>query len=192
MVTVNLLHIYDSDDTLMRQTAPFQSWHESDIKQVGVRGGVKGLRRELDKLLYYGWTFGKIVFQTHGSSGGISFAQERLNRDRLLSEFDNRGYEKLFPMVQTRMYFNGCNVADGDRGWSFLETAASIFLKTMGGVSFGHTSVGFAMHPAVSMFLMSGIVYPLVAGKTVHPWGETRYVYVGPGGKFVKREVRQN
>jgi len=188
MPYANLLHIYDADDWVLRQSAPYRAWHESDVKQVGVSGGIKGLVRELDNLLNNKWTFPRVLFYTHGNSGLIAFDKERLTQNEMIKNFANRGYERLFPMVQSQMYFNGCKVADGDAGWNFLETAASIFLKTGGGVAFGHTSKGFAMHPIVIPFT-GPIVFYFVGGKSLHFWGDTRYVFVGPGGNFVKREV---
>ena len=183
----NLVHIYDADDWITRQTAVIYNFRESDVKPVGVRGGIQGLLRELDTLLKQKWVFTRVVFSTHGNAGHIHFKGEPIGVHTLTKEFAHRGYERLFPVVQTRMYFNGCNVADGDKGWNFLEKAAYIFLKTMGGVAFGDTSKGFAMHPIIMPF-MPPWLYPMVAGKVIHPWGDTRYVFVGPGGNFVKRE----
>jgi hypothetical protein len=62
-----------------------------------------------------------------------------------LKEKFTADYRKLFPLW-TRLYFNGCNVAEGgdSLGWGFLETAGSIFLAGGGGQVFGHTSPGYA------------------------------------------------
>lgn len=188
MPYANLLHIYDADDDNMRQTASIHSWRKVDVKEIGVRGGIKGLKKELDKLLYDKWIFPKVVFFTHGNSGSIYFNKERIDQDTLRRHFANRGYERLFPIpLNTRMYFSGCNVAEDDVGWIFLEIAASIFLKTMGGVAFGFTSKGFMFSPP-HLLLTSPLTYLIVAGKSIHPTGNARYVYVGPGGNFIKRE----
>ena len=192
MPYANLLHVYDADDSLIRNTAPHRSAHESDMKELPVSGGVKGLRRELDALVQGKWTFARAIFSTHGNSGYIFFGNEKgnkgINAGVLENQFKHRGYERLFPVPQTRMYFGGCNVAEGTEGWMFLGTAASIFFKSMGGVAFGQTSKGFAMHP-ITMFASSPLVFAYTRGKILHPWGESKYVVVGPGGHFVKTET---
>lgn len=186
MPYARLLYIYDADDEMIGKTSTVHSWRQGDVKDVGVRGGVKGLRKELNKLVDDKWVFSRAVFFTHGNSGRIFFNKKSIDQDTLRRHFTNRGYERLFPTPQTEIYFSGCNVAEDDVGWIFLEIAASIFLKAVGGVACGWTSLGFGMKPWGVFF--SPPIFFMTAGDPVHPWGDKRYVFVGPGGNFVKRE----
>ena len=103
------------------------------------------------------------------------------------------------------MYFGGCNVAEGDAGWQFLEAAGRVFLRSAGGVVFGHDSAGLAVRlraPIPGLFgavgevlgvfgfhsALGGGLRSLYKGQTFHPWGATRYVTVAPGGTIIKRE----
>lgn len=185
MPFASLLSIYDPD-TMATRAAEFR--RNSDMKQVAVKGGIKGLQNALEKLRSERWVFQGAVFSTHGAPGRIRVNDDRIYSSTLREDFANRGYESLFQILSPRIYFDGCNVAEGDAGWEFLETAASIFLRSTGGVAFGYTSVGFGMHPIV-MAVSSLTVYRPIAGHTIHPWGESRYAVVGRGGHVVKREV---
>jgi hypothetical protein len=78
-------------------------------------------------------------------------------------------YSGVFPFF-TRVYFDGCNVAEGDAGWLFLQEIAKSLCRIGGGVVFGWTSLGFSTR---------GFHWP---HKWVHPWGDVRYVVAAPGG----------
>ena len=176
----DLLHIYDAEEWLSRTSEPFRH-NSNDMIQIGVRGGKAGLIRVLDTLVTQQRTFLRCVFSTHGNSGNIYFDGQPLGVSTLQEFAKKATYSQLFPLT-TRMYFNGCNVADGDKGWRFLDAAGNAFLQRMGGVTFGHTSKGFAMHP-----LVLGIAtMPFLAGKVVHFWGDTRYSVIAPGGNVVQ------
>jgi hypothetical protein len=82
-----------------------------------------------------------------------------------------RGYTYI-TTTNARVYFNGCNVAEGSAGWDFLEAAAAVFLNPGGGTVFGQTSAGFAN--------------PL-NGHVVHLWGKTKTLFVDPKGKILER-----
>src|SRR5262249_31480945 len=132
-----------------------------------------------------GKRFTRAVFDTHGNSGGITFNGQWLTADVLRDSFEGRGYDTLFPFMG-RIYFSGCNVAEGDAGWSFLEAAARAFLRRGGGVAFGHTSKGFAVTDWAAAF--GGALFAWkYGGHVLHLTGESRYVGVPPGGHPVTR-----
>jgi hypothetical protein len=160
------LYIYDAGDKLLGDGP-----HDADSHRLGITGGVKGLHQALGQLVNEGKTFTKVLWQTHGNAGLIRFKDKTTGDKSFIiaeswrgSEFIGKGYEKLFPKP-TKMYFDGCNVAEGDDGWRFLENAGSLFLHE-GGVVMGWTSSGFN----------------LWFGHSVHFWGDVRYVSVGPKG----------
>lgn len=74
--------------------------------------------------------------------------------------------------TNARIYFNGCNVAETNSGWEFLETAAGVFMTSGGGQVFGQTSVGFG-NP--------------FNGHVVHLWGSTRTLFVDSNGNITER-----
>ena len=92
--------------------------------------------------------------------------------ETLKSFFANRAYEKIFPYFHSRIYFNGCNVADDPSGWDFLDTAGSIFLKMFGGVTFAQTKPGYVL-PAWSS----------LTGHVAHLFADTCYSVILPGGR---------
>ena len=95
--------------------------------------------------------FGRVAFNTHGQSGQINFSNGSYI-DALTLKSDFRGYVGLFS-ANTRIYFGGCNVAEGDDGWEFLETAADVFLSASGGVTFAYTSLGFLFRNGLLFFI---------------------------------------
>ena len=174
----NLLQIYDADDWLMRSTGALRGADET----IGVSGGIKGLIKALDKLVSEGNVFGHAVFHTHGNEGLIAFNNDRITTQVLKEKFTDRKYERLFPIF-SRIYFNGCKVTAGDAGWEFLETAGAIFLRNMGGQTFGHTDSGYPLAP----YLLTGLLsYWKTRGHSPHQPGTTRYVTFGPGGAILE------
>ncbi len=137
-----------------------------DTYTVNVDEGIGGLRSKLSWMMREGMTFQNAIFTTHGWSGGIVFGREYIIAETWYDLFHRRGYERLFPFKDTRLYFAGCNVADSEQGWRFLEAAARTFLATSGGVAIGCTSLGFR-----SPF----------SGHSIHFWGDTRQVTFIPG-----------
>jgi hypothetical protein len=164
---VKLLHIYDSNDWTIRFTAT----RRGVIDKVAASSVVGDLVPGIDALAAAGARFDKILFETHGSPGAIYFGDEALNAKWIRDNLLTRHYETLCA-PETRVYFNGCNVAEGRGGWEFLEAAAELFLRVSGGSVFGQTSVGLA-NP--------------FNGHVVHPWGDVRTLYVAPGGRIVER-----
>lgn len=70
------------------------------------------------------------------------------------------------------MIFAGCNVADGEDGWKFLERAGKLFLRTGGGYTLGWTSLGFELFD-----------------HDMHFWGDWRKVKFRAGGSVEGRET---
>ena len=161
-----LLHIYDSSDWRIRFTAARRGVIDN-IAASSVGDLVSGL----DALAARGARFDRILFETHGSPGEIYFDDEAIDAKWIRDNLLTRHYETLCPPA-TRVYFNGCNVAENKEGWAFLEAAAALFLKVHGGSVFGQTSVGLA-NP--------------FNGHVVHLWGDVRTLYVAPGGRIIER-----
>jgi hypothetical protein len=172
----NLLNVYDTSDWVGRHQGHRDG---SDTYSIDVQS-VTGLKSTLDQLLRDGFTFQKALFTTHGSSGVIYFAGDALTPHDLYQDFNAGHYERLFPEATTKLYFDGCNVADGEAGWWFLEAALRTFCRSAGGYAYGWTSSGFGIPSFV----------PWIGGHTDHAWGHTRYVFLNPasgGGAYIKR-----
>jgi hypothetical protein len=160
-----LLHIYDASDSRIRQTADARgAVHRLPIIDAG------DLVPALDAMKDSGEYFDRVLFETHGSPGRIYFGNAYIDATWVRGLIP-RGYTSL-TTANARVYFNGCNVAEGDDGWSFLEAAVGVFLTPGGGEVFGQTSVGFG-NP--------------FNGHVVHLWGATRRLYVDPTGRIVER-----
>ena len=139
---------------------------------VEVSGGIKGLKNQLDKLVSDRKTFERVMFYTHGNTGKIFFGDDDINVSNLA---DLQKYNVLFPFFG-RMYFAGCNVADGEDGWRFLEAAGRVFFPTRGGVTFGWTSKGF-FDGGNLITLLSPLISLTRSGHEDHLWGDARYVF---------------
>jgi hypothetical protein len=183
---LDLLFLYDGDMNWFAQSAPRIG---ADLS-VGVKGGVIGLKNLFDRFVGEGKTFKRAVFETHGQPGGIVFGEEKNNclidADVLSDTFAR--YGALFPRFG-RIYFSGCNVADKDEGWKFLETAGKVFFQRGGGITFGWTSAGFAVGSNLVRLLSSPVSMLATSGKVLHPWGDARYVWTIAGGQTVQRWV---
>jgi hypothetical protein len=161
---MGLLHIYDDDDWTMH----FMTQRKDAETVIPVKGGALKMVEHLDRIVASRRVYDRIVFETHGAPGKIGMGKHVINA-RWLRSLSNRHYG-YFCDVGARLYFNGCNVAEGDEGWDFLRAAAEVFLISRGGVCFGHTSIGWSD--------------PLT-GHVVHPWGDTRHVVMMQGGDAI-------
>jgi hypothetical protein len=170
-----LLLIYDGDDPDVASGAARRTDRER-IVRLGITDNGSNLLSSLDALLTSRQTFHRIVFDTHGAPGSISFGNAGVDAAWVRSQMAGRGYEAICP-GSTRIYFNGCNVAEGQVGSGFLRAIASIFLLRGGGSVFGHTSLGFTTRWGL---------YP----RTVHLWGDVRTIYVVPGGRVIEEFVQ--
>jgi hypothetical protein len=160
----NLLSINDYSS---RQTRMVSRESSDDSYPINVDEGHAQLRGEMSSLISNHIRFRNCVFTTHGSPGMIWFGDQWLSTEVWYGQFYGRGYDRLFPFPNTHLYFAGCNVAEGQEGWKFLEAAARSLLQTAGGSAVGWTSLGFG-----SFF----------SGHVRHFWGDTRQVMVLPGG----------
>lgn len=162
---MGLLHIYDDDDWRISYSSK-----RSDAEAVlPIKGGFASLLAQFDAIAKAGAQFDRLLFETHGAPGEIGFGDDGMDA-RTWRSCAGRGWEGICK-ANARVYFNGCNVADGDAGWDFLRAAAELFLIGRGGICFGQTSSGFA-NP--------------FSGHVVHLWGETRHVVMEPGGDAVR------
>ncbi len=160
-----LLHIYDSSDWTIRGTA----WVRGVTDQIAAKDA-NALTTALDALVAAHSTYDRILFETHGAPGVIGFGDDDIDSCWLTGAI-KKNYNSL-AALNARVYFNGCNVAEGKAGWAFLEAAATLFLCPGGGQVFGQTSAGFG-NP--------------FTGHVVHLWGDTRTLFVDVSGRIVER-----
>lgn len=160
-----LLHIYDASYFLIVQTAQARNaGHQLPVKDMAdFLGALIGLTKGTEN-------FDQILFETHGSPGHIAFNGEGLGA-KGLRQMKGFGFHR-FVKENSRIYFNGCNVAEGKDGWDFLQAAAEVFLNGKSGQVFGQTSVGIG-NP--------------FNGHVVHLWGSTRVLYIDSGGRVIER-----
>lgn len=144
------------------------------IVKLPITGDGSNFISALDNLVQTRQTFHRVLFETHGSPGAIYFGKASIPSSWVWAYMTTRNYDLITPN-KTRIYFNGCNVAEGNAGWDFLRAMAKVFLLRGGGEVFGHTSLGFATKWGI---------YP----KVFHLWGDLRKVHVAPGGKIIKEE----
>jgi len=161
---MSLLHIYDSNDSRIVQTANTRG----AVNRLPI-SNANNLTAQLDGLVAGNRSFGRILFETHGSPGRIYFGNLYIDANFWRSI---RGRYNLLTTTNCRIYFNGCNVAEGSNGWAFLEAAAGVFITSGGGEVFGQTSVGFG-NP--------------FNGHVVHLWGNTRTLYIDQNGRITER-----
>ena len=129
--------------------------------------GVKALIKVLEQLLAEKKTFKRVAFETHGRPGMIGFGSERgnsgINSQTLIDSFGK--FDALFPDY-TKILFAGCNVADKEDGWKFLETANKVFCKRSGGLTLGWTSVGMSIGNPIFDFVGGGLYTFLESGRS--------------------------
>jgi hypothetical protein len=164
MAQGDLLQVYDA-------AAKTKLWHNQlfepndDAAEVLGVTGISELHERLGKLVADRRTFSKVSFQTHGDSGRIKIGDDWLLYFEFLGNpaWRDAGYDKLFPF-ETKMIFGGCNVAEDDDGWKFLENAGKLLLRNGGGYTLGWTSLGFHL-----------------LGHDMHFWGSWKRVnFRGP------------
>jgi hypothetical protein len=174
-ILMALLLIYDGDDKHIAAGAARRTDDEA-IVRLGITNKGSNLLSSLDAFVSISQTFNRILFDTHGLPGRVYFGNKSFDANWIRSNMAGRNYDAICPSY-TSIYFNGCNVAEGEAGSNFLRTIASIFLLRAGGKVFGHTSKG--------LYTRWGL-YP----KTFHLWGDVKTIFVEPGGK-VSEEFSQ-
>lgn len=162
------LSVYDADDEFCRSFGE----NRDAARKLAVTGGLGGLKSAWDGFVASpGGDYSRVVFDTHGNQGMIFFHGQALDWGGVGALFGGRDYAKIFPGF-TRIYFDGCNVAEGSFGWLFLQEVAKSLLKAGGGMVFGWTSKGYTF----------GIRGHTAPHKWVHLTGKIRYVVARPGG----------
>jgi len=176
------LWIYDETESILRYMVAANDRPDTYLMPITKKHktALITLREWLDILVKDGVTFGAAVFNSHGRPGTIGLDGSKITAFEWKTFFAGRGYETLFPSANSKVYFVGCDVADGNDGWEFLEQAGRVFLGGAGGECYGWTSLGFAM----PSYLWG------VGGHAVHLWGNIRYVEIARGGGTIgRREV---
>lgn len=166
-----LYDLLSINDASSRQTRWWSRPKSDDSYTIDVDHGHAQLRGEMSELVRQGIRFRNCIFTTHGAKGKIYFGNTQVYREIWYTQFYARGFDRLFPFPNTKVYFAGCNVAEGPDGWQFLEAAARSLLHSAGGVAIGWTSSGFG-----SPF----------SGHMRHLWGDTRQAVVLAGGMTLR------
>ncbi len=155
MTRATKLYIYDKSDWIDRAQANGRFIDDDDVLTIGIEAGVKTLIKVFENLAANELKFNRVLFQTHGGPGNIWFGDEPVTASVLKTKFAS--FSKLFPHP-TRIYFDGCNVAEGGDGTNFLLAAGEVFLVLGGGETVGWTTLGFGM-PGI---------FSLIGGHTLH------------------------
>ena len=152
------LYIYDKSSEIDRKQADGRfDDDDDDVLKIGVSLGVVNLRKVFEQLSNNNMRFNRVLFQTHGGPGRIWFGNQSVTAQVLKAQF--RDFTSLFPHP-TRIYFDGCNVAEGGDGTDFLLAAGEVFLVG-GGETVGWTTLGHGVPGWV----------PFIGGHTLHFWG---------------------
>jgi hypothetical protein len=153
------LYIYDRSSEIDRDQASGRFSDDGDVFTIGIDHGILNLKKVFEGLVGSGYKFNHLLFQTHGSPGRIWFGNESVTANVLKSDFV--GFTSLFPHP-TRIYFDGCNVAEGGDGTNFLLAAGNVFLVAGGGETLGWTTLGHGVWGRI----------PIIGGHTLHFGGE--------------------
>lgn len=169
------LYIYDQTSEIDRDQADGRFDGEKNIDAMPVTS-IGDLRTQLSQLVASNTSYDRILFQTHGFPGGIAIKKAALNTATLHKHFTGLGLDKIAGK-NARIQFDGCNVAQGQDGWTFLETAGRIFLQSGGGYAAGWTSLGTGINGWI----------PWIGGHTLHFSGGFRRVFFDINGKVTGR-----
>jgi hypothetical protein len=121
-----------------------------------------------------GRRIGKLEVFSHGSPGAAWLVNDKLDAAALRA-LRGKGYHTVFA-PGARVFFGGCNIAEGVAGVTFLKEFGQTFLFNGGGSVGASTSTGH------------GIGRHLGTGKNYHIWGETVRLYFDTAGKVEKTE----
>jgi len=118
------------NSAMTRQEEFMKREREANSYTIDVNAGIAYLRGQLRFLVSNGYTFQNAVFTAHGSPGSIYFGDESLSWMHFFTrDWRELDVFKLFPAPNTKIYFTGCNVADGNEGWKFLEALCGCSAK---------------------------------------------------------------
>ncbi len=165
------LYIYDAKSKIDIRQAAGRFSGQHDVLTIGILKGIPELVTVFNQLLASNQHFNRVLFQTHGAPGAIAFDGVHLTTALLKSNF--QGYSSLFPFF-TRVYFDGCNVAEGSLGTDFLIAAGELFLQIAGGDVIGWKNLGHGMPGWM----------PFIGGHTLHYGGDKnlKRIRFFPGG----------
>lgn len=116
----------------------------------------------------------RMEINTHGAPGYWSFGNGNGINKAGLAYFKGHGFQSVFS-PGARIFFHGCNIAEGEKGEEFLKEFGLIFLVGGGGSVGASTSLGFGTGH-------------LGGSKTYHFWGDVVRVYISNDGKVEKVE----
>ena len=160
-----ILHVYDAKGARRRRT-PGASGPVYKLPVVSIEQDLIG---ELERLVAEGQRFTRIVFDTPGRGGRIRFGDWAITAAWIRASLAKRGFDALCA-PDARIYFKGCDAAEGEAGWDLLAATAEIFLGCGGGKVVGQV--------------------PGRDGKPAHgslPWGRLKTLHIAKGGKTATR-----
>ena len=164
------LVIYDAENSDMTRMGT-----DTDADRYLAIHNMEELANKWDQFVHSpGGTYSRVVFVCHGGPGFVLFnvqdpdvpTRDYLDWGRVPKIFGGRDYRHVFPTYM-RVYFPGCNCAETDMGWLFLDMMARNLCSFQGGLVFGWTGKGY--------------FWPW-SDHMRHFSGDCRYVDAGPGG----------
>ena len=171
MANPQKLYIYDQSSEIDRKQAAGRFGDDDGVLTIGVPSE-RDLLNALHDLTNKRMTFNRALFQTHGGPGGIWFSNDWVSKYTIDAYF--APFAALFPHA-ARIYFDGCNVADGGDGTDFLLKVGEVLLVNGGGETMGWTTLGHGVWGWV----------PFIGGHTIHFGGEDalKRIRFFPGGE---------
>ena len=168
------LYVYDKSSDIDRDQADGRFDDEMFLFTLPIEKGWTQLIDELGNLVTKGWTFDRALFQTHGYPGGIMFGKDPVGVLTVRKYFP--AFAPLFP-YPSKIYFDGCNVAEGGDGTDFLIDVGATLLTKSGGVTIGWTTLGHGVPGWV----------PFIGGHSLHFGdldgdGTLKAIMFNPGG----------
>jgi hypothetical protein len=151
--------------------------YQKAVAAGGTAYRIKSIHDFINLLTRYrdeGRKIARMEINTHGAPGKWSFGNGTGITKASLSLFRGQGFHAVFS-AGARIFFHGCNIADGDEGEEFLKEFGMIFLVGGGGSVAASTSLGFG----------TGM---LGGSKTYHLWGDVVRVYISNDGRVEKVE----
>ena len=144
-------------------------------------GCLNDLRAALDGLVAGGTKLDNLLFTTHGIPGCIIFGKSTVNEglanSNVAAWLAGRGYEGLFNPGAV-VSLDGCNVAEGPDGSTFLQNLGAIFFIAIYGSIKASTTLGFRVGA-------TGVAHPFDS-----IWGNTKTEYYAPGPRLLEEFVQ--
>jgi len=125
-------------------------------------GSLSTLKRAFESLKNAKEPLSKLDFHTHGRKGALGIGKDHLDVSSL-KQFEGHEFDTIFSK-DAKIFFHGCNVAEGATGERFLAEFGVVFLKKGGG--------------RVGASSTAGLRDPLFSGKSFHAPNSTVYANV--------------